>query len=56
VARAPVDETTAPDFLSYIDAEFAPLQALTEATMSEPRFAPVLDPACAPREAAKLRQ
>lgn len=56
VARAPVDETTTPDFLTYIDAQFARLQLLAKVTMGEPRFAPVLDPACTPREAPKLRQ
>lgn len=56
VARAPVDQTTTPEFLGYIDARFASLQALTGATMDEARFAPVLDPACAPQDAGKLRQ
>ena len=56
VADAPVEQTTTPDFISYINENFAPLQARTEATLGEPRFAPVLDPACAPQEATQLRQ
>jgi len=56
VARAPVDQTTSPDFITYIDARFEALQALTEATLREPRFAPLLDPACDPQDAAQLRQ
>lgn len=56
VARAPVDQTTTPDFITYIDAEFEGLQALTGATLREPRFAPLIDPDCRPQAGAELRQ
>lgn len=48
VAASPVDQTTDPAFLEWIDATFDPLSDRARATVSDARLAPILDPACAP--------
>ncbi|WP_417211213.1 hypothetical protein [Antarctobacter sp.] len=46
VARSPVDQTTDPAFIDFIDSEFDTLDALTQVTRADPRFALLLDPDC----------
>lgn len=46
VARAPVDQTTGGEFIRYIDGHFNELLALSEATLAQTRFAPLLDTSC----------
>lgn len=48
VAASPVDQTTDPAFLDWIDAAFDSLSDQAQATLSDARLAPVLDAACAP--------
>lgn len=47
VARTTVDQTTEPAFLAFVTAEFETLADLANQTVQDPRFAPVLDAACA---------
>ena len=47
VARAPVDQTTEPAFIAFIEDEFENLTALADQTSGDARFARILDPACA---------
>lgn len=49
VANTPVDQTTDPAFLDYIDREFDALWAISRETAVNPVFAEVLDPECRPR-------
>jgi len=46
VALAPVDQTTDPEFISYIDTEFDHLSELTSATLTDPQFNLIVDPGC----------
>lgn len=46
VARSPLDETNTPDFIQFIETHFESLRALGSASFADPRFAPILDPAC----------
>lgn len=46
VAASPVDQTTDPAFLDWIDGAFDTLFSRAEATVADVRFAPILDPAC----------
>ncbi|WP_238547688.1 hypothetical protein [Meridianimarinicoccus roseus] len=46
VALAPVDETTEPAFIDFIDAEFERLSRLARDTAADPRFALIVDREC----------
>lgn len=46
VAKAPVDQTTEPEFIEFIDRKYDLLSALAETTMQDPRFATIIDPTC----------
>ncbi|MFK7751792.1 MAG: hypothetical protein AB8B51_04515 [Sedimentitalea sp.] len=46
VARAPVDQTTEPAFITFIDRAYESLFTAATATMSDPRFAPLMAPGC----------
>ncbi len=49
VGQAPVDQTIDPDFIEFIDAHYDRLLADRDQTLSDPRFAPIIDAACARR-------
>ena len=46
VAQSPVDQTTDPAFLDFIEARFDDLDGRARETLADPRFAGVLDPEC----------
>ncbi|MBP0484767.1 hypothetical protein J5474_20020 [Sagittula sp. M10.9X] len=46
VAQAPVDQTTDPAFLDWIETRFDRLDAQARDTLADPRFSEVLDPEC----------
>jgi hypothetical protein len=46
VAEAPVDQTTEPAFIDFIDANYDTLLALAEETMVDPALASILEPDC----------
>lgn len=46
VAQSPVEETTDPAFLDFIDTHFDALEGQARATLSDARFSAVLDPDC----------
>ena len=48
VAKAPVDETTMPDFIDYIDANFEDLVDMTRGTIADGTYDVILDPDCQP--------
>jgi len=50
VAQAPVDQTTEPQFIDFIDKNYEALFAQSAATIADPQFAEILDQNCAPRD------
>ncbi|MCV3274051.1 hypothetical protein [Roseobacter sinensis] len=46
VAEAPVDQTTEPGFIDYVDAEYDTLAAQAAETMADARFAALIAPGC----------
>lgn len=48
VAQAQVDQTNDPDFISYVERDFDRLLGQTRRALADDRFAPILDPDCAP--------
>jgi hypothetical protein len=46
VARAPVDQTVEPAFISFIERNFDQLDTLMQETLADPRFASIVDPVC----------
>lgn len=55
VAQAPVDQTTDPAFLDYIDASFDALDAQARETLADARFSAVTDPECRAYDPRGLR-
>ncbi len=48
VAEAPVDQTNGARFIDFIDSQFDRLRAMTDDTLTDPRFALILDRSCRP--------
>lgn len=46
VAKAPVYQTTEPEFIEYIDRKYEFLSSLAQSTIQDPRFTTIIDPSC----------